>query len=113
MDKPNQDWTRRDLLHGAVAASAGALAGGCASTGGPAAAGRRQPKLIERENARTGADDWQLGRVAIPGQGSAAVRSTFIEGYCSHQSIEAGQTLQVMVSVKPACPFTVEVFRMG
>src|SRR5687768_12958226 len=94
-------WGRREVLQGAVGASL-ALGAGCASARRTEPE-RRDSGLIRRENSKEGALDWQLGRVAIPGYGSAAVRSTFIEGYCSHQSIEAGQTLRVMVSVKPAC----------
>ena len=64
---------------------------------------------IVQENARSG-DDWQLTNVRVPKDG---VRSKLIEGYCSHQSIEAGETLRIMVSEDPAGQFVIEIFRMG
>jgi hypothetical protein len=87
--------TRRDLLSGATAIPLAAAS-----------------PLIARENARPGALDWQLTRVRLD-QGTRGYRTSLIEGYCSHQSIEAGQTLQVFVSAKPARRFTLDVFRMG
>ena len=81
----------------------------------PLAAMQRQaaadPGLIRRENKRKGADDWQLTRVRLDKRNG--FRAPDIEGYCSHQSIRAGETLRVMVSAQPACRFTLEVFRMG
>lgn len=69
------------------------------------------PGLIRRENQRKGAEDWQLTRVRLDKRNG--FRAPDIEGYCSHQSIRSGETLQVMVSAQPACRFTLEVFRMG
>lgn len=40
-------------------------------------------------------------------------RTSLIEGYCSHQSIESGDTLQIMVSTNPPGQFEIEIFRMG
>ena len=67
--------------------------------------------LIERENKKTGALDWQLTKVRLDKRNG--FRAPDIEGYCSHQSIEAGGKLRVMVSMQPAGQFTLEVFRMG
>ena len=67
--------------------------------------------LIQRENRKPGAQDWQLTRVRLDKRNG--FRAPDIEGYCSHQSIEAGGTLRVMVSARPAFRFTLEVFRMG
>lgn len=65
---------------------------------------------IVRENALAGADDWQLTRVRVDGSG---YRSPWIEGYCSRQSVAAGESIDVMVSCKPARAFKLELFRMG
>jgi len=83
-----------------------ALTAPCALTAAPAAA----ESLIQRENSKPGALDWQLTKVRIPNN---AYRSKDLEGYCSHQSIEAGEKLQIMVSANPPGPFRLEIFRMG
>ena len=46
-------------------------------------------KSIETENRKPGASDWQLTNVQLVKAGG--FRSRVIEGYCSHQSIEAGE----------------------
>lgn len=73
-------------------------------------AAENSPNLIQQENAREGARDWQLTRVKIPGSGC---RSASIEGYCSKQSVEAGDVIDIMVSTNPARAFRVEIFRTG
>jgi hypothetical protein len=65
---------------------------------------------IVAENQHEGSNDWQLTRVRVDGDG---FRSPWIEGYCSHQSIMAGESLDIMVSTNPAVPFQIEFFRMG
>jgi hypothetical protein len=65
---------------------------------------------IVRENQRPGATDWQLTRVRVDGDG---FRSPWIEGYCSRQSVSAGESLDIMVSTNPPRPFSLEIFRMG
>jgi hypothetical protein len=40
-------------------------------------------------------------------------RSAAIEGYCSRQSVLAGDTLEFKVSVNPAARFQIDIFRMG
>jgi hypothetical protein len=102
--------TRRGLLRGAAAISALAVSGSGRGTSAaqPVAA---QPNLIRRENAREGATDWQLTRVRV--DGSNGFRSAAIEGYCSRQSVEAGEKLQIMVSTEPAARFKLEIFRTG
>ncbi len=66
--------------------------------------------LIQTENRREGSTDWQLTRVRVAG---SECRSVPIEGYCSHQSIAAGETLDIMVSTNPSRDFRLEVFRTG
>jgi hypothetical protein len=68
------------------------------------------PSVIRDENAKPGALDWQLTRVRPDGGG---FRSPWIEGYCSKQSVKAGESIDLMISTDPPRPFSVEVFRMG
>lgn len=65
---------------------------------------------IPAENAKPGALDWQLTRVRADGSG---FRSVWIEGYCSKQSLKAGESIDLFVSTNPARNFRLEVFRMG
>ncbi len=66
--------------------------------------------LVRKENAKPGAD-WQLTNVKLDGR--SRFRTRLIEGYCSHQSIEAEQTMRIMVSANPPGKFEIEIFRMG
>jgi hypothetical protein len=65
---------------------------------------------VQVENALPGATDWQLTRVRLDESG---MRSPWIEGYCSRQSVAAGETIDIMVSTDPPRPFRIEIFRMG
>jgi hypothetical protein len=40
-------------------------------------------------------------------------RSSVIEGYCSRQSVKAGEKLDIFVSTNPVARFQIEIFRMG
>jgi hypothetical protein len=70
----------------------------------------RKRNSIQQENRRDGARDWQLTRVRVDGSG---YRSPWVEGYCSKQSVRAGETIDIMVSTNPARRFRIEIFRMG
>src|SRR4051794_36237082 len=100
--------TRRELIRGALGASGALWAG---SLPGALAADAARPNPIVEENRKEGALDWQLTRVKLDKTGG--FRSPWIEGYCSHQSVQAGDTLQIMVSTTPAARFRIEVFRTG
>ncbi|MEJ7593061.1 MAG: N,N-dimethylformamidase beta subunit family domain-containing protein [Planctomycetaceae bacterium] len=65
---------------------------------------------IQQENAHEGARDWQLTRVKVAEGGC---RSARIEGYCSKQSVTAGESIDIMISTNPARAFRVEFFRTG
>jgi len=67
--------------------------------------------LIRTENERPGSADWQLTRVR-PDRGMGG-RSKWIEGYCSRQSVTAGEKLDIMVSTDPPQTFKLEIFRTG
>ena len=97
---------RRDMLRQVTAAGLGS-----ATLNSAAAQPQQQPdSAIARENARPGTTDWQLTRVRI---NQGAYRTSLIEGYCSHQSIAAGETLSVFVSTDPASRYQLDVYRMG
>ena len=65
---------------------------------------------VSIENTRAGTRDWQLTRIRV---NRGSFRTSLVEGYCSHQSIRAGQKLSVFVSTEPASEFRLEIFRMG
>lgn len=67
--------------------------------------------LIAAENRKPGAPDWQLTRVR--NNAGKGFRTSLIEGYGLRQSVRAGETLPIAVSVDPARRFTLDVFRMG
>jgi hypothetical protein len=77
----------------------------------PTLAAERDPELIKRENAKEGSRDWQLTRVALVS--TTSVRAAYIEGYCSKQSVAAGDSIDIMVSTNPASKFQIEIFRTG
>jgi hypothetical protein len=66
---------------------------------------------ITRENAYEGATDWQLTRVRM--NRSDGIRNPSIEGYCSKQSVFAGESIDIFVSTDPVQDFTLEIFRTG
>lgn len=98
--------TRRSFLASAAvpAATAAALSSGDA-TAQPARRNR-----IEEENAKPGTTDWQLTRVRL---NKGKYRTSLVEGYVSHQSIRAGETLEFFVSTEPARRFTIDLYRLG
>ena len=113
MQPPSEaNLTRRQMLHGALGLSGALLAGGPSelrAADQPATAARSN--LIAEENRKPGSLDWQLTRVRLDKTGG--FRSPWIEGYCSHQSVQAGDTLAIMVSTRPAERFRIEIFRTG
>jgi hypothetical protein len=65
---------------------------------------------VVTENQKPGSTDWQLTRVRFD---SGGFRSPWVEGYCSKQSVLAGESIEVMVSTRPARRYRIEFFRMG
>ena len=103
---------RRDLLKGAMVSPL-VLASGSLNADEkkpPPPKTARDSSLISRENKRPGTRDWQLTRVRM---NEGKFRTSLIEGYCSHQSIAAGETLKIFVSTKPARRFNIDFYRMG
>lgn len=106
----NSQIPRRELIIGTVAA---ALMGGSIPPTSLAntVEEKRQPNLIRDENAKPGSNDWQLTRVRLDRR--AGTRTPWIEGYCSKQSVKAGESIQIMVSTNPVEKFRLEIFRTG
>ena len=71
----------------------------------------RQRQAIAVENQKRGTTDWLLSKTRI--DPDTRYRSPWIEGYCSHTSIRAGETLKIHVSTNPAARFSLEIFRLG
>ncbi len=111
-DDSRAEISRRGLLQGAAGVSGLMLTGSpWLSSHSPARQPTAGPSVIPQENAREGAADWQLTRVRLDRRDG--FRSPWIEGYCSRQSVAAGDRLQIMVSTDPARKFVIEVFRTG
>lgn len=109
--KPNMDplaggLTRRDALKQMAAAGAATSLAGCAIVSG----GERDNAIV-RENRLPGTRDWMLTKTRI--DPATKYRCPWIEGYCSHTSARAGDTITFHVSTNPVSSFRVEVFRMG
>jgi hypothetical protein len=68
------------------------------------------PDLIKNENALSGAS-FQLTRM-MP-ENAKSYRTSLIEGYCSRQSVKAGEKIDFLVSTNPVAAFTIDLFRMG
>lgn len=104
---------RRDWIKGITATSLAAISGSTPSEPAlaqQASSSKPQNRIVE-ENAKPGSTDWQLTRVRLDKPGG--FRTQWIEGYCSKQSVAAGETLQIMVSTDPPRPFQIEIFRTG
>lgn len=76
---------------------------------------REPSNPIVAENQQDGTTDWLLFNYeqVVPGRDDLWKREKGIEGYCSHATIRAGQTLQIFVSTEPARPFQIDFYRMG
>ncbi|MDF2714631.1 MAG: hypothetical protein K0R28_1556 [Paenibacillus sp.] len=72
-----------------------------------------------QENKMPGTLDWQMTRFRFDSADTvqtsliAGLRSSTIEGYASRTSVYPGETIDFMVSVEPACRFTMDVYRLG
>ncbi|HEY5744923.1 MAG TPA: N,N-dimethylformamidase beta subunit family domain-containing protein [Chryseolinea sp.] len=79
-------------------------------------AAQHKSDVIVAENAKPGTTDWIITKVfRHPDEpyDKGWHRRKEIEGYVSHTSIRAGETLKVFVSTEPADKFTLDIFRMG
>jgi hypothetical protein len=100
---------RRDLLKTAtVAGLIPALDSWAGAFDQPGSARR---DLIRTENEKAGTTDWLLQKTRVDPK--TKYRCPWIEAYCSHTSIRAGDTLSIMVSTNPPSPFIIDIYRLG
>jgi hypothetical protein len=99
---------RRTILQGAAAAGLASVLQQPASAGVAAAPNR---ELIRAENEKGGTTDWLIGNTRVDPK--TKYRCPWIEGYCSHTSLTAGDTLAIMVSTNPPSPFVLDLYRLG
>lgn len=107
MMKKRQRFTRREAL------KIGAGTGISLTLGSlPAVAhdGQMKNNKIILENQKEGTTDWQLTRVRPD---EDLHRTPFIEGYCSKQSYQTGERLDIMVSTSPAQNYKIDFYRTG
>ena len=99
-------FTRRQMLRNVAAA-------GLAAASPPVGLLGAEPSgnLVVQENQRPGTRDWMLRQIRI--EPESRYRSPWIEGYCSHSTIRAGETISFHVSTNPASPFTLDIYRTG
>jgi hypothetical protein len=69
------------------------------------------PGLIKAENAHPGTTAWQLTYTRVDPK--TRFRCPWIEGYASRASVRAGETIDFFVSTAPACPFVLDLYRLG
>lgn len=100
----DQPLNRRQFLRAAAVAAAGPLAG-CATFKSVAR------DSIRAENEKTGTTDWLLTNTRV--DPATKYRCPWIEGYCSRNSVRAGERLSIMVSTNPPSPFLIDVYRLG
>ena len=67
--------------------------------------------MSAKENRHAGTLDWMLTKTGIDPR--TRYRCPWIEGFCSRASVQAGETLQIKVSCKPASAFALDLYRMG
>lgn len=113
MSKESSQWSRRDVLQGTAAAAFGSLTGSSLAAtpsagGDPGEPGARN--LIQLENEKPGTRDWQLSRMRLT---HGQYRTALIEGYCSRQSVAAGESIDIFVSTSPVRKFQIDIYRMG
>lgn len=108
--KDDSKFSRRSLLKGIAGLSAAAALSGCAMPGQKKASSSRS-NLIRKENEKPGTREWMLTNTRTDRK--TKYRCPWIEGYCSHTSIRAGETLNVFVSTNPKSDFTLDIYRLG
>jgi hypothetical protein len=76
---------------------------------------QEKSNAVVAENKKPGTTDWLLFNYdkILPGKDDTWKREIGVEGYCSHATIRAGETLNVFVSTEPAKPFKIDFYRMG
>ena len=67
--------------------------------------------LIRTENEKAGTTDWLLKTTRVDPK--TKYLCPWIEGYCSHTSLRAGDTLAIRVSTNPPSAFVIDLYRPG
>lgn len=93
---------RRHFLHGTAGLGLAAACVGAAPTSAP---------NVRMENAKPGTTDWMLANTRV--DAATRYRCPRIEGYCSRNSVRAGETIEIKVSANPAAQFTIDLYRLG
>ncbi len=102
--------SRRTLLEGMVGLGALTVSG-LAMRADASAAGEGSSDLVRRENEQSGTTDWILTKTGV--DPATKYRCPWIEGYCSHTSIRAGETMEFFVSTQPGSSFQLDIYRLG
>jgi hypothetical protein len=102
--------SRRDLLRQAAFVGAGTLLAPLAGCGTPRFTPARRD-AIRAENSLPGTRDWLLAKTRTAPE--APCRCPWVEGYCSRTSVRAGETLEFVVSTRPAAIVTLDLYRLG
>lgn len=104
---------RRSLLAAATACGLTSPARAVSASTGPSHQedSKRLENPIVRENRQSGTLDWKIDKIRI--EPTSKYRSPWIEGYASHASIRAGETLQIMISTSAPTTVQVDLFRLG
>ncbi len=114
-ERSNRDrskMSRREACKWIAAGGFTAVMSGCISqSGSDENVGRGARRAIRSENEKPGTRDWMLGKTGIDPK--TKYRCPWIEGYCSHTSIRAGETLRFFVSTNPSSAFRIDVYRLG
>ena len=100
---------RRDALKHLTSLGLGTLASHASLT--QAQPVRPVAPIIATENRRPGTREWMLETTRI--DPNTKYRCPWVEGYCSHASIRAGETISFHVSCNPSSPFTIDLYRLG
>ena len=101
--------TRRDALKGAAGLAAAVAAGERLVSAARADPAGDNP--VRRENRHPGTRDWILTNPRV--DPATKYRCPWVEGYCSHASARAGETVTFHVSANPASRVTLDVYRLG
>jgi len=90
-----------------------AAAGSLALATGELRIGRAEEnqEAVAVENQQPGTTEWLLDKTQV--DSDTRYRCPWIEGYCSHTSIRAGEKLRFFVSTNPAATFMLDIYRMG
>ncbi len=119
--KPAQRIGRRGFVKATAGVAAMPFAKGLVAGAAPAAIPTvRKDNRITEENSWPGTIEWQLQFTNFDDPITLAsyplkrqLRSSAIEGFCSKNSVLAGDSVDVMVSMKPEGRFMLDVYRMG